>query len=143
MVVAAALIFGYSTTFAAQSANLSGPWNYTLTGTGGKTRWSVYVLQVGPMLAGKATLSSGCTANIAGTVNGKRFHMKWSCPSEVVKLRGAVRKSQINGTYVDSKRGTGRFIAKKGSNEDDGSGDDGGGNGGDGGSGDGHHGGDA
>jgi uncharacterized membrane protein YgcG len=127
---------------AAGTAKASGPWNYTLTAANGKATWSAYVLQVGPMLAGKATLKGGCTANINGSIQGTSFKMKWSCGGDTVKLKGTIAGHGQKGTFTDSKLGKGPFVAKPGSNEDDGSGDgNGDGGGGDGGGDGGGHGG--
>ena len=117
----------------AASTKVSGPWNYTLTTTAGKTSWSAYILQVGPVLVGKATLKGGCTANVNGSISGAKFKITWLCPGETVNLRGSVKSKKLIGTFTDSKRGTGTFSAKPGSNEDDGSGDGGGEGGGGGG----------
>lgn len=113
---------------AAAPAKAAGVWSYVITDGHGSRTWRAYFVQAGELLSGSATGPCATSATILGSVTGKKVMETWTCGTETIKLKGKIAGNRITGTSKDSRYGSGKFVASKGSLDDDG------GDGGDGGS---------
>lgn len=99
--------------------NVAGDWHYRMRFAHSRSVWDIEVKanRLGRLKGTVEPTHTDCHGRLTGTVKGNVINMTWQihapCPSQMVSVKGTAAHGKISGTFVDSKLGSGRFVASR------------------------------